>query len=230
MVRSSHHTGPLERRGAKVTEQLITRGSTMNSTKNIGFMSFIRALWVAIGACIFVSPAIAELPAPTVFADINLTTQRMTVSDKSGVLYKWKISSAGGGYVTPIGVYRPQWISAMHYSKQYYNAPMPYSVFFHRGYAIHGTVAVERLGRPASHGCVRLATPNAKKFFDLVQKRGKELVRITVHGTPPPSPRVDDELPYVGDPPFELYSANNHQPPTNQRSSRWSDADGYSAW
>ena len=45
-------------------------------------------------------------PPPTLFADINLTTQRLTVSDKSGVLHTWKISSARGGYVTPVGVYK----------------------------------------------------------------------------------------------------------------------------
>jgi lipoprotein-anchoring transpeptidase ErfK/SrfK len=129
-------------------------------------------------------------PAPTLFADINLTTQRMSVSDKSGVLQTWKISSARGGYVTPVGVYKAQWTSRMHYSRQYYNSPMPYSVFFHRGYAVHGTSAVGRLGRPASHGCVRLRTSNAKKFYNLVHKHGKGLTKITVRGTRPASPKV----------------------------------------
>jgi len=136
-------------------------------------------------------------PAPTLFAHINLTTQRLTVSDKSGVLHTWKISSARGGYVTPVGVYKAQWTSRMHYSKQYYNSPMPYSVFFHRGYAIHGTSAVGRLGRPASHGCVRLRTSNAKKFYNLVHKHGKGLTKIAVRGTRPASasPRVRDYRP-----------------------------------
>ncbi|MES0385578.1 MAG: L,D-transpeptidase family protein [Hyphomicrobium sp.] len=136
-------------------------------------------------------------PAPTLFAHINLTTQRLTVSDKSGVLHTWKISSARGGYVTPVGVYKPQWTSRMHYSKQYYNSPMPYSVFFHRGYAVHGTSAVGRLGRPASHGCVRLRTSNAKKFYNLVNTHGKGLTKITVRGTRPASasPRVRDYRP-----------------------------------
>ncbi len=134
-------------------------------------------------------------PAPTLFADINLTTQRLTVSDKSGVLHTWKISSARGGYVTPVGVYKAQWTSRMHYSRQYYNSPMPYSVFFHRGYAVHGTSAVGRLGRPASHGCVRLRTSNAKKFYNLVHKHGKGLTKIAVRGTPPASRRVRDTRP-----------------------------------
>jgi len=177
-------------------------------------------------------------PAPTLFADINLTTQRLTVSDKLGVLHKWKISSAGGGYVTPVGVYKPQWTSRMHYSKQYYNSPMPYSVFFHRGYAVHGTNAVGRLGRPASHGCVRLRTSNARKFYNLVHKHGKGLVRITVRGTPPPSPRVRDYRPrrrYQAPPsyfqPFGFYSAYNYQPPRKRRYRRRRRySSGYSSW
>ena len=155
-------------------------------------------------------------PDPTLFADINLTTQRLTVSDRFGMLHKWKISSAGGGYVTPVGVYKPQWTSRMHYSRQYYNSPMPYSVFFHKGYAVHGTTAVGRLGRPASHGCVRLRTSNAKKFYNLVHEHGKGLVKITVRGTPPPSPRVRDYRPrrrYQAPSYYQPFGFWSYQPP-----------------
>lgn len=130
-----------------------------------------------------------ERPEPTLFADINLTTQRMTVRDAAGNKYgPWKISSARGGYTTPTGTYSPHWTSRMHYSKQYHNSPMPYSVFFHRGVATHGTRAVGRLGHPASHGCVRLRTSNAKTFYKLVEKHGKKLTKIVVHGKPPYTP------------------------------------------
>ena len=70
----------------------------------------------------------------------------------------------------------------MHHSKKYDNAPMPYSVFFHGGFAVHGTGAVWRLGSPASHGCVRLRTSNARKFYDIVKKHGKKNVTIKVIG------------------------------------------------
>ncbi|MES0403214.1 MAG: L,D-transpeptidase [Hyphomicrobium sp.] len=172
-------------------------------------------------------------PEPTLFADIDLTTQRLTLTDKAGVLYKWKISSAGGGYVTPVGIYKPQWTERMHYSKQYYNSPMPYSVFFHKGYAVHGTSAVGRLGRPASHGCVRLRTANAKKFYNLVNKHGKGLTKITVRGTPPSSPMVRDHRPrrrYQASPsyqPFGFFSAYSYQPPRRRRYRRRRYSSGY---
>ena len=57
---------------------------------------------------------------------------------------------------------------------------MPWSVFFHGGYAVHGTTAVRRLGRPASHGCVRLHPANAKIFYKLVQQNGKENTLVSI--------------------------------------------------
>jgi len=67
-------------------------------------------------------------PKPTLFADIDLPTQTMTVSDKSGELYRWPISSARAGYATPVGTFTVSWTSRMHYSRQYDWAPMPYAV------------------------------------------------------------------------------------------------------
>ncbi len=49
---------------------------------------------------------------------------------------------------------------------------MPYSIFFRGGYAIHGSYAVNQLGRPASHGCIRLAPSNAATLYSLVQSHG----------------------------------------------------------
>ncbi len=132
-----------------------------------------------------------EPPKPTLFADIDLTTQRMTVRDSKGHEYgPWKISSARGGYKTPTGTYTVHYTARMHYSKQYHWSPMPYSVFFNRGVAVHGTNAVGRLGSPASHGCVRVHPRDAKTFYNLVEKHGMALTRVTVHGTPPYSPAV----------------------------------------
>jgi lipoprotein-anchoring transpeptidase ErfK/SrfK len=57
---------------------------------------------------------------------------------------------------------------------------MPYSVFFHRGYAIHGTTELSRLGGPASHGCVRLHPAHAATLFSLVQGFGPGRTRIAI--------------------------------------------------
>jgi lipoprotein-anchoring transpeptidase ErfK/SrfK len=129
-------------------------------------------------------------PEPTLFAVIDLGSQTMTVSDKDGQIASWKISSARGGYRTPAGTFTPHYTSRMHYSKQYHFSPMPYSVFFNEGVAVHGTGDLRNLGRPASHGCVRSHPKNAKVFYDLVQKHGMQMTRVTVRGKPPYSPVV----------------------------------------
>jgi lipoprotein-anchoring transpeptidase ErfK/SrfK len=129
-------------------------------------------------------------PKPTLFADIDLSTQTMTVSDKSGELYRWPISSARAGYQTPTGVFTVSWTSRLHYSRQYDWAPMPYAVFFNQGVAVHATNAAGNLGRPASHGCVRLALNNARTFYDLVGRHGMTVTQITVRGKPPYAPMV----------------------------------------
>ena len=122
----------------------------------------------------------AEAGAAGLEARIDVATQTMTVSREGRVLYRWKVSTARKGYVTPRGSYRPQRLHRMWYSRKYDNSPMPYSVFYHGGYAIHGTGAVRQLGRPASHGCVRLHPANAKTFFALVQKSGKDNTTISI--------------------------------------------------
>ena len=128
--------------------------------------------------------------APTLAATIDLTSQRMTVRAGGKTLHSWKISSGRRGYETPPGRFRPKWMAADWYSRKYDMAPMPYSVFFNGGIATHGTTAVSRLGRPASHGCIRLKTANARTFYRLVRRHGMKRTRITVTGkTPYVAPR-----------------------------------------
>lgn len=118
--------------------------------------------------------------AASLVARVDVASQTMTVSRYGIVLYKWRVSTARPGYVTPRGTYQPQRMHKMWYSRKYEMSPMPWSVFYHGGYAIHGTGAVRQLGRPASHGCVRLQTANAAKFYSLVKAVGAGNTRIVV--------------------------------------------------
>jgi len=105
---------------------------------------------------------------------IKLSNQVMRVFKGNKSLYKWRVSTARRGYKTPTGRYKPIYLEKLHLSKEYKNAEMPYSIFFKKGgYAIHGTNAINRLGRRASHGCVRLNPKNAKRLYLLVLKYGK---------------------------------------------------------
>ena len=112
---------------------------------------------------------------------VDLSSQQMEVRSDNGASYSWPISSARAGYVTPNGVYSAVSLQTMHRSKKYHNSPMPHSIFFHGGYAIHGTYDLAELGRPASHGCVRISPAHAATLYALVQAEG---ATIHVVGSP----------------------------------------------
>lgn len=115
-----------------------------------------------------------------VVAHIDLSSQRMSVSVDGWTRYNWAVSTARRGYRTPVGSFRPQRMYRSYYSKKYYNSPMPHSIFFRGGYAIHGTNYMSQLGRPASHGCVRLAPGNAATLYSLVKEYGAGNTRIVI--------------------------------------------------
>jgi lipoprotein-anchoring transpeptidase ErfK/SrfK len=145
-------------------------------------MNKIIGVFAALAGLIWVSVApvdAAKTPAK-VSVTIDISSQSMAVN-VGGLPYgRWKVSTARSGYWTPRGSFRPTRLHKVYYSKKYDNAPMPNSVFFYHGYAIHGTNHIKRLGSPASHGCVRLAPGNAAKLYGLVQKHGMRSVRITI--------------------------------------------------
>jgi lipoprotein-anchoring transpeptidase ErfK/SrfK len=116
-----------------------------------------------------------------VVVNIDRASQTMSVSVDGDGRYLWRVSTARQGYITPPGIYRPQMMARRWFSRLYYNSPMPYSIFFHGGYAIHGTYEISRLGGPASHGCVRLDPDHAAILFDLVEREGMSRTTIMVH-------------------------------------------------
>lgn len=118
--------------------------------------------------------------AASLVAHIDISSQTMTVKKHGFVVGTWKVSTARKGYHTPRGTYRPTRMHTMWHSRKYDMSPMPYSIFFRGGYAIHGTGSVKALGRPASHGCVRLHPNNARELFSMVKQVGAKNTRIVI--------------------------------------------------
>lgn len=136
-------------------------------------------------ACVFVSAfflfsPIKSAEAASIVARIDLSEQRMRVYINGFPRHSWPVSTARRGYRTPVGQFRPGRMHRRYFSKKYHGAPMPWSVFFYHGYAIHGTDQVKYLGRPVSHGCVRLHPENARRLFTLIKQNGKKNARIVV--------------------------------------------------
>jgi lipoprotein-anchoring transpeptidase ErfK/SrfK len=118
--------------------------------------------------------------AASLVAQVDVASQTMTVTKQGRVIHVWKVSTARKGYITPRGSWRPTRMHKMWHSRKYDNAPMPWAVFYYGGFAIHGTGYVKQLGRPASHGCVRLQTANAARFYSLVKEVGPGNTRIVI--------------------------------------------------
>jgi len=122
----------------------------------------------------------------TILVNIDKARQRMTVLVDGAERYDWPVSTGQRGYSTPSGAYTASSMNEIWYSKQWDNAPMPHAVFFtKKGHAIHGTNDVRRLGKPASHGCVRLSPQNAATLYALVVRNGLENTQIVLAGVTP---------------------------------------------
>lgn len=130
---------------------------------------------MAAGLTTGFSPARADI-----VVQIDKSAQRMAVSVDGAPRYSWPVSTGRSGYGTPNGVFHPQLMARRWFSRKYYNSPMPYSIFFHHGFAIHGTGDIARLGGPASHGCVRLHPSHAAALYALVQRSGPSRTRIEI--------------------------------------------------
>ncbi|MBS1166772.1 MAG: hypothetical protein H6R00_2797 [Proteobacteria bacterium] len=133
-----------------------------------------------IGEAIGAGPATRQALGPKVMVRVDISSQTMTVLVHGKVAYVWKVSTARRGYATPTGFWTPYRMHVMWRSRKYDNAPMPHSIFFNGGFAIHATPYVTRLGSPASHGCVRLHPDNAKALFALVKQYGPSTVRVSI--------------------------------------------------
>jgi L,D-transpeptidase catalytic domain len=127
---------------------------------------------------------------------VDKATQRMLVIQDGYIRYTWPVSTGRDNMATPNGVYAPQRLERSWFSTAYYNSPMPFSIFFHNGYAIHGSYAIDQLGGPASHGCVRLHPHHAAILFDLVQQEGPSntAIEITDDGRPQERPAPGREV------------------------------------
>jgi len=138
---------------------------------------------IALGALLCLSaPAKAELQV-----NISKSQQRLSVMIDGAEAYRWPVSTGRRGHETPTGSFRPFRTERHWYSRQYSMTPMPWAVFFHRGYAVHGTMEAYNLGHAASHGCVRLRPDNASILYSLVRHEGLRNTKIVVLNGPLPA-------------------------------------------
>jgi len=121
-----------------------------------------------------------------VLVRVDKAAQIMTVTVDGEQRYAWPVSTGMADYDTPDGEFQAFRMERNHFSREWDDAPMPYSIFFtQEGHAIHGSYDVKHLGRPASHGCVRLLKANAAVLFALVKEQGVKNTKVVLVGDIP---------------------------------------------
>ncbi|MGC9334321.1 MAG: LysM peptidoglycan-binding domain-containing protein [Anaerolineae bacterium] len=95
--------------------------------------------------------------------EIDLSSQRMYAHQGSTVVRTMVVSTGISRYPTPPGTFRiyAKYPSMTMSGPGYYLPGVPHSMFFYKGYAIHGTYWHNNFGRPMSHGCVNLTRADA---------------------------------------------------------------------
>ena len=117
---------------------------------------------------------------------IDKATQKMSVFIDGTKKYDWRVSTGRPSYFTPSGSYTATSMNEVWYSKEWDDAPMPHSIFFTKdGHAIHGSYEVKKLGKPVSHGCVRISPKNAATLYSLVAKNGVKNTQVVLTGFTP---------------------------------------------
>ena len=143
----------------------------------------INRLIASLTAAIVAVLALGQTARAELLIKVDKSAQRMTVAVNGERLYDWPVTTGGSGYDTPSGTFKPFRMEIDHYSEEYDNAPMPYSIFFTQtGNAIHGTYEQRNLGRAVSHGCVRLSVKNAATLWKLVKQEKMANTSVVLSG------------------------------------------------
>jgi lipoprotein-anchoring transpeptidase ErfK/SrfK len=100
--------------------------------------------------------------------DVDLSHQRLTAYEGQTVVRTTLVSTGLARTPTPVGRYQIQ--TKLRYDDMsgsgYYLPNVPYTMYFYRGYALHGTYWHNNFGHPMSHGCINLPTPEAEWLFN----------------------------------------------------------------
>src|SRR5689334_4904204 len=161
-------------------------GNTAATRHFRGFVVVSVLMMFALPASAQVSSSSETQSTGAILINIDKSRQRMTVFLDGVEKYVWPVSTGQAGYSTPSGNYTATSMNEIWYSKEWDNAPMPHSIFFRKdGYAIHGTYEAKNLGRPASHGCVRISRENAATLYALVKTIGLKNTEVVLSGVTP---------------------------------------------
>jgi len=99
---------------------------------------------------------------------VVLHEQRVYAYENGQLVHSSLASTGIARYPTRVGQFRiyVKYLATLMTGPGYYLPNVPYTMYYSSGYAIHGTYWHSNFGRPMSHGCVNLPTPEARWFYE----------------------------------------------------------------
>ncbi len=107
-------------------------------------------------------------PEPGRWIEVILSTQTLNAYEGERLVRSWKVSTGLPRTPTPTGDFRI-WVKLRYDDMEgpgYYLPNVPYVMYFHGGYGIHGVYWHANFGHPMSHGCINMPTDGAAWLFD----------------------------------------------------------------
>jgi lipoprotein-anchoring transpeptidase ErfK/SrfK len=133
---------------------------------------------------------IPELADEGRWIDVNLSSQRVTAYEGAEAVNEFIVSTGTSAHPTVTGQFRVyvRLRSTAMAGPGYYLPGVPFTMYFYKGYALHGTYWHSNFGVPMSHGCVNLRTSDAEWLFNWASVG--TLVNVTRERLPLPPGRT----------------------------------------
>lgn len=114
------------------------------------------------------SPTRPSISDDVRWIDVDLTRQTLTAYEGQTAVRTTLVSTGLPRTPTPVGQYYIyiKFLKDDMRGPDYYLRDVPYTMYFYRGYGLHGTYWHSNFGQPMSHGCINLPTEEAKWLFD----------------------------------------------------------------
>jgi lipoprotein-anchoring transpeptidase ErfK/SrfK len=109
-----------------------------------------------------------ELANEERWVDVDIGRQRVTAYEGTKAVRTFIVSTGTTSHPTVTGQFRI-WIKLRYDDMAgpgYYLPGVPYTMYFYKGYALHGTYWHDNFGTPMSHGCVNLQISDAEWLFN----------------------------------------------------------------
>jgi lipoprotein-anchoring transpeptidase ErfK/SrfK len=120
-------------------------------------------------------PLPTKAPAPIVslngggvrWIDVSLSKQTLYAYEGNTIVKSFLVSTGVSQFPTVTGKYHiyVKYLYANMHGVGYYLPNVPYTMYFYKGYGIHGTYWHHNFGHPMSHGCVNMYTPDAEWMY-----------------------------------------------------------------